>query len=326
MSATLGLDIGGANLKAALPNGRARSRSFALWKHPAELASALRDMLTGMPPFDQLAITMTGEMCDCFESRRQGVATILAAVEELAEHRHVRVWSRRGFLDFEAARADPLAVGSANWLALAELACRYVPAGTGILLDIGSTTSDLVPLSAGKPTPRGFADIDRLRALELVYTGVRRTPVCAILGPGVAAELFATTQDVYVVLEMIGEDADDRDTADGRPRTRAAACARLARMLCADAETVSHQEIGKLAERVLLRQVYALGMAFDHVAKSLPAPPATVVLSGEGEFLGRVVLSQQNSFRGGQVVSLSQVLGAEVSQAACAYAVAVLAP
>lgn len=324
MSLTLGLDIGGANLKAAHVNRVARSRPFELWRQPDLLGLALRELLGDMPAFDRLAVTMTGELCDCFESRRQGVLSILQSVADLADHAKILVWSQRDFLDLDAARRDPLAVGSANWLALAQLACQHVPSGCGMLLDIGSTTTDIVPLFDGKPTPRTRADVERLRSLELVYTGVRRTPVCAILGTGVAAELFATTQDVFIALEMLPEDPDDRQSADGRPATRAAARARLARMLCGDADTIPVHEIGKLAERVLLRQVYQLSMAFDHVARSLPTPPATIVLTGEGEFLGHIVLGQQNSFRGGKVVSLNQELGPEVSRAACAYAVAVL--
>ncbi len=321
----LGLDIGGANLKAAHGNGSARSRPFELWKHPDQLGHALRELLQDFPSFDRLAVTMTGELCDCFETRRQGVLAILAAVEELASGRPVLVWSRRGFLSLPAGREEPLAVGSANWLALAHLAGRYVPSASGILIDIGSTTTDLVPLADGKPIPRSVTDVERLRGLELVYSGVRRTPLCAVLGAGVAAEVFATTLDVFLVADMISESPADCATADGRPATRAAARARLARMLCADAESLDAEEIHKLAERALLRQVYQLAMAFDHVARSLPRPPEVVVLAGEGEFLARLVLSQQNSFRNGKVVSLSQDLGPEISRAACAHAVAVLA-
>jgi uncharacterized hydantoinase/oxoprolinase family protein len=149
--------------------------------------------------------------------------------------------------------------------------------------------------------------------------------LCAVLGGGVAAEFFATTLDVNLVLEQFAEDPTDNNTADGRPATRAAAHARLARMVCADAETKSLEETVKLAERALLRQVYQLTMAFDHVSRSLPVPPRIVVLAGEGEFLARLVLGQQNSFRNGKAISLSETLGPEKSRSACAYALTVLA-
>jgi probable H4MPT-linked C1 transfer pathway protein len=322
----LGLDIGGANLKAAHSGGNVRIQVFPLWKHPRELTEVLRQLVDSMPAADVLAVTMTGELCDCFDSKRQGVLAILDAVSAVAGNRSIRVWTiSDGFVDLATARERPLQVAAANWLALATFAGRLVPAGTGLVIDVGSTTTDIIPIVGGRPAPKGFTDPDRLRSLELVYTGVRRTPLCAVLGAGVAAEFFATTLDVNVVLEQMAEDPLDTNTADGRPATRAAAHARLARMLCADAETMSLQETLKLAERALLRQVYQLTMAFDHAARNLPEPPRTVVLAGEGEFLARLVLGQQNSFRNGKVISLAETLGPEKSMAACAYALTVLA-
>src|SRR5207302_1770736 len=119
----------------------------------------------------------------------------------------------------------------------AEVAARLIPTGPGVLIDIGSTTSDLIPLSDGRARPLGLTDTDRLRTGELVYAGVRRTPVCALAGQlpfrgvttGLAAELFATTLDVYLTLGEVSADSSDRATADGRPATPEAAIARLAR-------------------------------------------------------------------------------------------------
>jgi probable H4MPT-linked C1 transfer pathway protein len=322
----LGLDIGGANLKAAHSRGGARVQPFALWKDPAGLAGALRPLLQGWPAFAQLAVTMTGELCDCFESKRQGVNAILDAVTAAAGPTPVKVWRSDGrFVDVPAARATPLAVAAANWLALAVYAGRHAPAGPALLLDIGSTTTDIVPLQGGKPVPLGRTDPERLDSHELAYTGVRRTPLCALLGMGGAAELFATTLDVFLVLGDIAEDSTDTATADGRPATRAAAHARLARMLCADLETSTEEERRKLAEHVLLRQVYALTFAVEHVARRLPGPPQTVVIAGSGEFLAELVLREQKGFPPCRAVSLARTLGPEVSRAACAYAVAVLA-
>src|SRR5438132_12986429 len=78
----LGLDIGGANLKAAHTSGAARSRPFALWKNPGGLSSVLTEFLSGWPEHELLAATMTGELCDCFASRREGVHAILDAIEQ----------------------------------------------------------------------------------------------------------------------------------------------------------------------------------------------------------------------------------------------------
>src|SRR5438128_2667752 len=118
MSAVLGLDIGGANLKAAHTDGSARSVPFALWRNPAGLADALRDLVRSMPRADRLAVTMTGELCDCFEDRRAGVSTILDAVEAVAKDVPLHVWRTDGaFATVAEARRAPLATASANWLA-----------------------------------------------------------------------------------------------------------------------------------------------------------------------------------------------------------------
>jgi probable H4MPT-linked C1 transfer pathway protein len=327
---TLGLDIGGANLKAAHSGGAARLQPFALWKSPAGLADALRSLLQSMPAFDRLAVTMTGELCDCFPTRREGVNAILDAVTVAAGGCPVRVWRTDGlFVESKEARAKPLLTASANWLALATYAGRLAPKGPALLIDIGSTTTDVVPMLDGRPVPSGRTDPERLRSGELLYLGVRRTPLCALLGSEGAAELFATTLDAYLLLGSIAEDPNDRGTADGRPATRAHAHARMARMLCADSETCTPAETRKLAERVLFKQVYHLSSVINQVAKHLPGPPQTIIAAGSGEFLMPMVLSGKNpcalDMPPGRALSLAGQLGPEISQAACAYAVAVLA-
>lgn len=316
----LGLDIGGANLKAAHTNGAARLLRFELWKNPDGLKDALRELLAPMPKYDLLAVTMTGELCDCFETKRQGVAFILESVALAADQNPVRVWTTNGrFTGLEEAKKRHLKTASANWLALATFAGRYVPSGSGLLIDIGSTTTDIVPLLDGKPTPRGRTDFERLQTRELVYTGVRRTPICSFLGPEGAAEFFATTLDVYLLLGEVKENPGDMNTADGRLATRAAAHARLARMVGADSETFTERDVMNLAHKVVDRQIALLRDAVKHVTAGFSLHPKTVVISGSGEFLARKVLENMN------LVSLADNLGPEISQAACAYAVAVLA-
>src|SRR5262245_32221527 len=203
--AVLGFDIGGANTKAAHSGGACLSRPFALWQDPEGLALRLllRELRAALPPANELAVTMTGELCDCFASKREGVSRILSVVGDVAGDMPVRVWRNDGSLvDLAAAQSgDALLVAAANWPALATWAGRLVPSDPALLLDIGSTTTDIIPLHDGVPVAAGHTDTERLRTGELVYTGVRRTPVCAVLGnEGLASEFFATTHDVYVAL------------------------------------------------------------------------------------------------------------------------------
>ena len=320
--AILGLDVGGANLKAAHTSGASLSHPFALWRHPSSLPQALTGLLRELPPADELAVTMTGELCDCFASKSDGVRHILDAVADLAGTTPVWVWRTDGRLVelATARREDALLTAAANWLALATWAGRLASSGPALLIDIGTTTTDIIPLCDGVPLPAGRTDPERLRSGELVYSGIRRTPVCALGGEDgrLAAEWFATTHDVYLLLGHIAEDLSDSDTADGRPATRAHAHARLARMLGADLESSSVAERLALAGEVQRRQLEMIRRAVGIVSGRLPEPPQTVILAGAGEFLAREALGPC------RLVSLQETMGAALSQAACAYAVAVL--
>jgi probable H4MPT-linked C1 transfer pathway protein len=322
----LGLDIGGANLKAVHTDGTARSVRFALWKQPAALPDALAELLSVMPTADRLAVTMTGELCDCFETRREGVGAILDAVERAAGGREIFVWRTDGkFSSPNDARTETILTASANWHALATWAGRLTPGGPSLLIDIGSTTTDIIPLLNGIPVPKGKTDAERLKSAELVYFGFRRTPLAAWTRGEGAAELFAMTHDLFLLLGLCDEDAADRDTADGRPATRAHAAARIARMMCADVETSTETERKDFAQLLLLRILQHLCFCVEHVARTLPGPPQTVIVAGSGEKLARVVLEQQTAFPIGRGIRLAATLGPERSAAACAHAVAVLA-
>lgn len=328
----LGLDIGGANLKAADGQGAARSQPFPLWRRQAELVQALEAMIQEFPAVERLAVTMTGELADCFETKAQGVGAIVRAVVQAAGGREVRVYRNDGsFVPPEDAIADPLPVAAANWHALARFAGRLAPHKSALVLDIGSTTCDLIPLVHGLPAPRGRTDPERLVSGELVYTGVQRSPVCAVasrvpwrgfLCP-LAQEVFATTWDVYLLLNDLPEAPERTDTADGRPATRQAAHDRLARSICADRTMVDRAAAEAIARAIAEAQLDQLAEAADRVISLLPERPASVVLSGQGEFLGRRILERLGLST--RIISLAETLGPSVSLAAAAHAVAVLA-
>jgi probable H4MPT-linked C1 transfer pathway protein len=264
---------------------------------------------------------MTGELCDCFTTKREGVLAILEAVEAAAESAPILIWRTDGkFVGLAEARKSPLLCAAANWLALAIYAGRFALHGGGLLIDIGSTTTDIVPLWDGVPVPSARNDTDRLRCGELVYTGVRRTPVCALMGADGAAELFATTLDINLILGLIAENEADCDTADGRPATRAAALARLARMKCADVESITDVDLVHLARSVANKQRLDVQTALRAVRSRLPGDVARVVISGSGEFLAREALRNIVENSRVPVVSLTSEFGAKASEAACAYA------
>lgn len=329
----LGLDIGGANLKAATASGQASSVPFDLWRAPDDLPQKLRELLERFPPADVLAVTMTGELADCFETKAEGVRRIVQSCEEVAGNRPLQFWHTSGqFVSASRAIAEPLGVAAANWHALATWAGRLVPHGRALLIDIGSTTTDIIPLQDGRPCPQGLTDVTRLLAGELVYTGVRRTPLCAVV-PAVpfrgqmcplAAELFATTLDVYLILGLIPEDAEDCHTANGRPATKPAAHDRLARMLCCDQTEVTAAEIRSIAEFLAEAQRQQLVRTLDALWQRQSEELAAVIISGSGSFLAQVLVASDSRLKNLTPISLERDVGASIAEAACAYALATL--
>lgn len=337
----VGWDIGGANLKQATADGRAWSLPFPLWQEPQELADQLRRLLRLIDTeISAVAITMTGELADCFATKAEGVEYILKAAEQAAAGRHLVVWSiPTGLVSLSEARKHPLSVAAANWHALATWAVRYAPVlcrnapeSAGLLIDMGSTTTDIIPLVQGRPASRGVTDPTRLQAGELLYTGIRRTPLCAILSEvvwrgqstSVAAELFATTYDVYLLLGDLPENPADCHTANGQPATRAAAHDRLARMLCADRQELSLDEAVALAGQWARRQEAQIAACVQRVLRTLPHGCQAVILSGSGEFLARRALCHIPELADVERVSLSSAVGPATAEAAAAAAVAVL--
>jgi probable H4MPT-linked C1 transfer pathway protein len=333
----LGLDIGGANLKAATHDGETRSQAFPLWQRPNELAQALQDLgkqLCKTP--DLVAVTMTGELADCFSTKSDGVLFIIDQVEAAFPNQLVRLWLTSGeFADPEDARDLPALAAAANWHALATWVARIAPQGLAILMDVGSTTTDLIPLQDGLPASRGTSDFERLAYQELLYTGASRTPVCAVAQTitmrgqqiPLAAELFATMQDVHIVVGSIPEDADNNDTADGRPATRAHSLNRLAHMLCCDVTELTESELTAVARQLAAAQRQTIGSAVTNLldAVSEQAAPPVLVVSGSGSFIANKVIAEIDPARIGPVFELSAMYRNDVSTAACAFAVARLA-
>lgn len=329
----LALDIGGANIKAAHSSGLARTLPFELWKRPDDLADVVSKLAATFPAADRVALTMTAELCDCYPTKAVGVSTVLDAVTEALPRRDVTVWGTDArFHDVEDARRHPLIAAASNWLALAQVAARLVPEGTGLLIDIGTTTTDLIPLADGRAEARGRTDTERLQNGELVYAGVRRTPVSALATElpfrgrltGLSAELFASTLDVYLVLGEIAPDPKDHSTADGRPAAVHSARDRLARMVCADRDGFSPEDAVAFAHAADECLLDRLSRAAERACGATVGRPRTAIVAGSGEFLARR-LAERILPPDGTIVGLNQAWGAVSSSAGCAYALLVLA-
>src|SRR5579859_7711965 len=173
----LGWDIGGAHLKVAAVDRKGKVMQAVqlpcpLWLGLDHLDRAISAALAQMPQASLHAVTMTGELTDLFRNRAQGVKSILSCFARRAPVERTYIYAgAAGFLTPRDAARTIGAVASANWAASAQLVASLLP--DALFIDIGSTTTDLVPIRDGVLEVRGFGDADRLACEELVYTGVR---------------------------------------------------------------------------------------------------------------------------------------------------------
>ena len=243
-----GWDIGGAHIKAACvaQNGALEwmvQKACPLWKGTDRLDDALDAIATEHDlSASRHFVTMTGELTDTFIDRDTGVAAIIAAMAKRLRQDFLVYAGAAGFINHTAAARHAVDIASVNWYATASFAARCL--AEGVVVDIGSTTCDLLPFQAGQVKTRGLTDSDRMAAGELVYTGVVRTPVMAIADrfhiggreQMVMAEMFATTADVYRILRQLPEHADMYPTCDHAAKDIPASARRLARMFGRDYE------------------------------------------------------------------------------------------
>ncbi len=293
----IGWDLGGAHVKAALAEDgelkQALQLPCRLWQGLAELDAAVNEALARLGPAARHAVTMTGEMADLFPNRTAGVTALVTAMEARLAGADIAYYAGAGgWLDAEGARRNPLAVASANWHASAAWAARKL--GEGLLLDIGSTTTDVVPFRAGEVRALGADDASRLVSGELVYTGVVRTPVMAIAERvpfradwvPLMAEHFATSADVHRLTGALPESVDQQPAADGGAKTPEASTRRLARMIGRDLEDAGMEEWRGMARWLAAQQVERIASGCRHaLSRERIASAAPLVCAGAGRFL-----------------------------------------
>jgi probable H4MPT-linked C1 transfer pathway protein len=298
MGGVIGLDVGGANTKAVWRNGgerRAVSRPFEVWRDREALAAVLREVVAGVAPepVEAVALTTTAELSDAFRTKRVGGRFVLDAAEAAFGGSLLLAFTTAGELvPLGAARARAPEVAAANWMASA-LAVAGLHADA-MMIDVGGTSADVIPIAAGRVAAAGRTDLDRLLAGELVYTGALRTNLAAIAprvpvrggSCPVASELFAISADVQLILGHLAPGAYTCATPDGRPATVEFARERVARLVCADAEQLAAEEIDAIAAFLHAEQVRQIESAVRRVSGRFGGEPPVVPL-GAGAFLAR---------------------------------------
>ena len=275
-----GFDIGGANTDLAVVefdeegkiiNIKSDFRYLPMWIKKDELTSTLIDLLG--PDMDEIVavgVSMTAELADSYQNKTEGVMDIASRVMKSFDI-PVGFVGLNGMMDYGEVKNSPLDLAAANWIATAPLAAYMSP--DCVLIDTGSTTTDIIPIKNGQECARGRSDLERLVTGELVYTGTLRTNVATIVDKvplknewvRVASELFAVSADVHMALENIAPEDYTSETPDGCGRSREDCLLRLSRVVCGDLDLLSHEDVLEIAKHIYQIQVEKVAEALKEV-------------------------------------------------------------
>ena len=346
----LGFDIGGANTKAALLQIENDNifKSFshieyfpfwensladipAMFKRVAEKLIIRENLL--LRDINFISITITAELSDAFQTKREGILTIVNALEQIFEKEKMFfINNQNEFNSFDQVKSDPISVAAANWVSTSLFLGKFVP--KCILIDAGSTTIDVIPILNSVPVSRGKNDVERLMNRELIYTGGLRATIPSITHflpykdkmVRVSFEKFALVSDVHRILNNISETEYINDTADNRSKTLNDCYARLARMICMDLESISIKELNKIAKYIYDKQIEIISCDIKEFMDNLNQrqleydQDSIFVITGlSAGFLIKEVLRRLGY---GNIKSYEQITGIPDQISSSAYAVA----
>lgn len=327
----VGLDIGGVNTKAAFLNTQKSTvkklktaiKYFPIWKREKQrlpqVLEKLRKLLVNSAVLDGVGVTMTAELSDVYLSKREGVNHILDCVTQIFADVPTLVLNVDAkLISVKDARKKPLKVAAANWAATGWMVSQII--GNCIIVDVGSTTTSIIPIINRKIAAKGKTDLEKLLNGELVYTGALRTNVAAIVNyipiregkARISSELFAQSGDVHLLLNHIKEEDYTVETADGRRKTKKEMMARLARVVCADIDMLNEQEVIDMARFIYEKQVEQIAEGLRQVyarMKKRIQEDFPVVVTG----FGRNFLARKAAERAGlnRVIDLGELLGVD---------------
>lgn len=300
-NAIFGWDVGGAHVKVSAVTASGELRDIAQWACPlwqglGHLERVIDSVFERWPlarePRARHVITMTGEMVDLFADRAEGVRVLVDTLAQRLGPDTRFFAGAAGWLEAKVCGVQWRDVASANWLATAQWVARRM--NDAVLIDIGSTTTDIVPIVAGRVAARGCNDATRLVSGELVYQGVVRTPLCGIAHriefrgehTNVMNEWFATTADVFRLTGELWPAHDQHASADNGPKTQAASRARIARTIGRDARDADENEWRDFAYGWREKQMQILKTNLAAVIAAHPSlQRAPLVGAGCGRFL-----------------------------------------
>jgi len=320
----LGIDIGGANTKITELDGKyykIHHIYFPMWKKHKKLPELLKRY--NREGVEKVGIVMTAELVDAYKSKREGVEDILNSVEKAFYNKEIYVFDVDGnFLEVDVAKKKYSKVSASNWTATAYFVMKYI-SNNCILVDMGSTTTDIIPIIDGKILAEK-TDLTRLMNNQLVYVGALRTPLSFLTDTvkfrgcetNISSEYFSITGDINLILGKIDREDYTCDTPDGAPVDRVSCMRRIARILCSDLEEIDEDEVLEISLQLYRKLLDMIRYNVDQVSERYGI--RSIVITGLGERILKEALD------GYSILSIGEKYGKEVSLSTPSFAVAKL--
>lgn len=276
----IGWDIGGAHTKYTILKENSlvlssKILSLRLWESLSPLKTVIDDIYNtySQKYIINNAVSMSGEMCDIFIDRKNGVEKILSLFDRKKMNNFI--YSSKDNVVPISQYKSYKNIASMNWHIIAKYLSpikKYA-----IAIDLGSTTTDFILLKDHRCINKRVDDYTGLLSSELLYTGVLRTPIFSVTKRirlntrtyPLIPEYYATMGDVYRVLGIISPKDDYSDTADGRSKSEINSLKRISRIFGIDYINKEKKLIISLSKKIMTEHFNQISYTINyHVNKN----------------------------------------------------------
>lgn len=307
-----GWDIGGANIKAARINYntvedkiesiKSISRFFPMWDKREDPLPIIEEINLELGDSSFYGVTMTAELADRFESKIEGINYIINLFEKNYNDKEIFYYSNNGAPAKKENIIDLEKIAAANWAVSALFVAEFLD--DFILFDIGSTSTDIIPVINKEIAADGFTDIERLHSGELIYLGYLRSSLSYLVKNipyqgkmiDVINEYFANTADLHLLKGIINKKEYTIPTPDNGEKTKIAAAARIARLISLDLNISNLKEIELTADYIYQKEIELIYEKLIQVYSRIDPELKLPLLANKGALKFAEDLKKKSSF------------------------------
>jgi len=267
----IGWDIGGANIKAtricfntknsSVSQIDSLSRFFPMWDENQNPLEIVKEMYSKLGESCCFGVTMTAELADRFQRKNEGINFIINLFENNFPDKMIYYYDYHGSPSQLKDLENLEKLAAANWAVSSLFAAEFLD--NFVLFDIGSTTTDIIPVINGTLNTAGFTDTDRLYSGELLYLGFLRSNLASFIERlpfkgkmiEVMNEYFANTADLHILEDLIEETEYSIPTPDNGGKDLQAAATRIARLISQDLDSADFKQVKLAADYIFQREI-----------------------------------------------------------------------